>query len=157
MTTTYDQAYVEALALLEAAAPGFNAAVGLADPIQLRHQDNEAELGTPDPSKYWLRFSMQSVASPQRGYQSPDGPSGRDRRVFESIGLVFVQVFAPMSEKATASAIGRALAVLAQAIYRGEETPSGVAFFNVRINDIPNDGKWYRYNVVAEYSFDELG
>lgn len=51
---------------------------------------------------------------------------------------------------------GLLLAELAQDIFRRTETASGVIFNNVRINELDDDTKSYRWNVIAEYEFSEV-
>jgi len=108
-----------------------------------------------DPSKYWVRFSMRGVMSRQSAFIMNDNP-GPSPQEYDTNGLIFVQVFAPMSE-VNGFAQGGLLAELAQAIFRGAETPSGVFFRNVRINELEDDTKSFRWNVIAEYEFSEIG
>lgn len=108
-----------------------------------------------DPGRYWARLSMRNVMSRQSAFVI-DQVEGESPIVFESNGLLFVQVFAPMSA-VDGFAKGLLLAKLAQAIFRAAETPSGVIFRNVRISELEDDTKSYRWNVIAEYEFDEIG
>lgn len=107
-----------------------------------------------DPSKYWVRFSMRGVMSRPSAFVMADEPEASQLE-FETNGLAFVQVFAPMSE-VNGFAQGLLLAELAQDIFRRTETASGVVFNNVRINELDDDTKSYRWNVIAEYEFSEV-
>lgn len=141
----------------EAFAPAAEVIVGV--PVEIRYQGVlHAISGQPlkavDPSKYWVRFSMRGVLSRASAFVLDDEPIPSQME-FETNGLAFVQVFAPMIE-VNGFAQGLLLAELAQAIFRRTETPSGVVFNNVRINELDDDTKAYRWNVIAEYQFSEV-
>lgn len=104
----------------------------------------------PDVTKFWGRWSRQTVLEQQSSHR--DGTNGRR---FRNNGLVFVQVYGPMA-LATANAKCRTISELVLNSMRGKETSNGVIFRNVRINELATDGKSYRYNVIAEYEYDEI-
>lgn len=105
------------------------------------------------PETYFVRFSMKQVKTPQVsfGEENNDGSSSKK---FENNGLIMVQVFAPRTAE-DSSHIGDLLAVEARDIFRGGETPGGMWFRNMRINELPHDGTYYRWNVIVEYVFTE--
>ena len=50
---------------------------------------------------------------------------------------------------------GRDLAEIARNSFRGK-CVEGIVFRNARINDLPSEELFYRFNVIAEYQFSEL-
>lgn len=148
MTATYPQAIDEMYGLFNTAwAAGAPTIVGYLP--EIRWQGVEKE-GSPETKKYWCRVSSQSVLERQITFRN-----GTDKR-YQTDGLLFVQVFAPMSD-AKAMENLRALAVVARNAFRGKTTSSMIWFRNVRINELGPDNKAYRCNVVAEYQYDEIG
>lgn len=106
----------------------------------------------PNPesfSSYWGRVSQQTVLDEQAGFRN--GSCGQS---YTNEGLVFVQIFCPKSD-AQSMEKGRKLAIVARDAYRGKSTSGKVWFRKVTINEIPPEGNWYRFNVVAEYEYDE--
>lgn len=141
----------------EAFAPAAEVIIG--DPVEIRYQGVlHGVAGQPlkavDPANYWVRFSMRGVMSRPSAFVLSDDPVPSQQE-FETNGLAFVQVFAPMIE-VNGFAQGLLLAELAQDIFRRTETASGVIFNNVRINELDDDTKSYRWNVIAEYEFSEV-
>lgn len=109
---------------------------------------------TPDPSKYWARVSMQTVFEEQTTLSTCEGKPGQKR--YTASGLVFVQLFCPKS-LGQAFELGGELAEVAKKAFRGKSTPGKVWFRNARINEIDPEDLYYRYNVVTEFEYDELG
>ena len=106
---------------------------------------------TPDPSKLWLRASIQTVLEGQATL------SGNDlKRRYTTDGLIFVQIFIPKS-KAQDYAFGLGVANLVLKAYRGKSTDNCIVFRNVRRQELPTETAWNRVNVVAEYEYDEIG
>lgn len=121
------------------------------DPMpEIRYQGKERGAV---PKEYFVRLSMQQVGSPQAAFVMTEEPDASPA-VFETYGLIFVQVFAPMSAE-DSWRIGDLLATFARDIFRRVETPSGVVFRNARFNELDNDGKHYRWNVKVEYEYNE--
>jgi len=150
MSLTYSEAVDEMFALfLTAWNAGSSAIAGYIPEIRWQGKEDPS---TPDSSKFWCRVSVQSVFEEQAGVSAL--PSVGKRR-YESSGLLFVQIFCPKS-KADSFAVGRKLAELAKATYRGKTTPCKVIFQNVRINELPIENLSYRFNVIAEYEYDEI-
>lgn len=110
---------------------------------EIRWQGREKE--TPPPGdKYWARVSNQTVG---------EGNAAIGNSLFESYGLVFVQVFAPKSE-ADANEKGRALAVLARNVFRAQNPL--VCFRHARVQELEPEAAFIRFNAVTEYEFYEL-
>lgn len=111
-------------------------------------------VGKADRSKVWVRFMTQAVVEEQATLSTcVDAPFSRR---YEASGLVFVQLFLPKTVD-NAVVKGRVLAKVARNAFRGKKTTGGVVFYNCRIRDIPPEDLFYRFNVVAEYDYDELG
>lgn len=107
-----------------------------------------------DMSVYWARVSQQTVDE-QRGSLSNDvGEPGKAR--YNVAGLIFVQLFCPQKDAASMER-GRALAVVARDAFRGHTADGVVWFRNARINELEPESLADRFNVVAEYEYDELG
>lgn len=106
---------------------------------------------TPDASKFWVRVSQQTVSEEQSTLRNDESVQR-----YTADGLLFVQLFCPKSD-AESMAKGRKLAVIARNAFRGKTTSGKVWFRNARINEIPPEDKFYRFNVVTEYEYDENG
>jgi hypothetical protein len=104
------------------------------------------------PSVCWVRISMQQVISPLKAYIN--NQDGADNQIFETSGLIFAQVNVAMSSL-DGFRLGDLLATELKAILRSAETPSGMWLRNARFNELPSDGEFYKWNVVAEYEYDE--
>ena len=119
---------------------------------EVRYGNNEKK-GKPPSDKFWVRITIDSVNSEQTSLSTCAGKPYQRR--YTDYGLVFVQVFCPKSV-ANSDEIGKQLASIARATFRGVATPGQVWFRNARINDLPPEDLFYRFNVVAEYEYDEL-
>ncbi len=148
MTTDYvsavDQMFSLFLAAFTAGAP---AIAGYMPEIRWQNVD---EGTTPDASKYWCRVSQQTVIEEQTALAGSDGKTR-----YTASGLIFVQLFCPIAD-ISASSKGRKLAVIARNAFRGKTTSGKVWFRNVRINELPKETSAIRFNVVAEYEYDEI-
>lgn len=152
MTLQYDQARDEMLALFNAAWQA-NAGAIVSPVPEVRWQGKEVPT-KPDRTKFWAHVSIQSVIEQQATLSNCVVEPGKKK--YESAGLVFVQLFGP---KMTATAYDdlQKLAIVARNAFRGKTTPGNVWFRNVRINTLKPEELFYRFNVVAEYEFDEIG
>lgn len=108
----------------------------------------------PDGSKFWCRVSVQSANETQACFSSYDDTPNKKR--YNCSGLVFVQIFCPKSN-AKAAELGRSLAQIAKKAFRGKSTADGVWFRNVRINELAPENLFYRFNIIAEFEYDEIG
>lgn len=112
----------------------------------------QGKLEAANVSNVWVRFSMQQVLSTLKAYAEKNDES--DDRVYETSGLFFAQVNIAMSE-ADSFRRGDLLATALVGICRDADTPSGLWLRNVRFNELPSDGQFYKWNVIAEYEYDE--
>lgn len=155
MSATPQQARKEIFALIDttwkAKAPAIVAPLALPE---MRWQGIEKG-ALPGSTKYWARSSTQLATTRQSAHiMRPDDP-GQSPVEFATSGVIFIQVFAPMSEHGS-YAKGELLAALAQCMFMAAETASGVWFRNPRINELVPDGTWYRWNVMADYQFNQV-
>jgi|ERR1044072_1973077 hypothetical protein len=108
----------------------------------------------PDGSKFWIRLSKQNVIEQQAALSTCVGAPGQ--RMYEASGLVFVQLFCPKSTSESFD-LGQKLAVVARDAFRGKSTANNIWFRNVRINELEPEELYYRFNVVSEYEYNEIG
>lgn len=106
-----------------------------------------------DASKFWARVSAQRVTEEQTNVSVADAALGTRR--YTIAGLVFIQIFGPKSA-GNAYEGGNSLAEIARSSLRGKATPSKVWFRNVRINELEPEDLYQRFNVVAEFEYDEF-
>lgn len=114
---------------------------------------NDQERDLPAGEKFWARLSIQTVLSEQTTLAA--SVEGAGKRRYTSSGLIFVQLFCPKSN-VEADELGKLLAETAQNSFRGKSTPGKVTFSHVRINPLPPENLFYRYNIVAEFEYDEI-
>lgn len=108
----------------------------------------------PDASKHWARMSIQTVFEEQTTLSNCEGAPGKKR--YTASGLIFVQLFCPKSI-VDGYSVGGDLADVAKNAFRGKTTSGKIWFRNVRINPLDPEDLYYRFNVVAEFEYDELG
>jgi len=104
----------------------------------------------PDISKYYVRFSTKKAGSEQSTLSENVVTNGSRR--FETYGIVFIQLFCPKLSNAGVN--GLKLAMLAQEIFRN--ATANVTLKNASIKDLPPEDGAIRYNITAEYEFDEI-
>lgn len=148
MTTNYVSAVDQMFALFNVAfSANAPAVVGYMPDIRWQGIN---EGTTPNAAKYWCRVSQQTVIEEQTALADDNG-----KKRYTASGLIFVQLFCPIAD-VEASPKGRLLAVIARNAFRGKTTSGKVWFRNVRINELPNQESAVRFNVVAEYEYDEI-
>ncbi len=108
----------------------------------------------PDTSKFWVRISQQTVLESQISLGACVTDSTKRR--YQSNGLVFVQMFCP-KEVTDSIEIGRALATIARNAYRGKYAEGNIVFYRAKIVPLDPELEAYRFNVIAEYEYDEIG
>lgn len=118
---------------------------------EVRYQGEEKP-NAPKKDKFWLRASTQGVTTRQAAHTTP--ADAQSQVVFESRGVFMGEVFAPMATGAYAK--GELLAAIVQGAFMAAETPCGVWFRNPRINELPNDGTWYRWLVIVDLQFNQV-
>lgn len=147
--TNYEDAIDEMFGIFKTAWEANSAAVASYIP-EVRWPGVE-EPTTPETSKFWVRVSQQTVDEEQSSLRNGDFVQR-----YTADGVIFVQLFCPKSD-AQSMTNGRKLAIIARNAFRGNATSGKVWFRNARINELPPEEKFYRFNVVAEYEYDEQG
>jgi hypothetical protein len=74
---------------------------------------------------------------------------------YEHNGLIIVQLLIDRQAVDVAET-ARKVAVVARNIFRGQTFDGCIIFRNVRINRLDPENRFWRYNVIAEYQFDEI-
>jgi hypothetical protein len=124
------------------------AAVGVAD-AELRYKGDTSGLSktTPDNDKYWARISCTIVDQRQETLRN-----GLLQRRFVTNGLVFVQLFAPITDSRTQDNTDKIAELLLTDFrtFQGEECE----FTSAAINDsIAPEPAWLRANVTSNYQY----
>ena len=109
---------------------------------------------TVDGSKFWGRVSLQDVLSTQATLSSEVKVSGSKR--FTTVGVLVFQLWCPHSVP-NSYATGRQIVEKVRNTYRGATTTTGIWYTNVRIRELPAEDVFHRFNVVAQYRYDDLG
>lgn len=104
----------------------------------------------PSSDKFWVRVSQQTINDGQSSFANNFG-----FRRFTTYGLVFVQLFAPKSNP-RANELAQQLAAFIRDIFRGKTEDECVWFRNSKIKELPEERDTYRFNVIAEYEYDEI-
>lgn len=104
--------------------------------------------GTPPPSDApWARISVRH----NRSNQATFGKAGE--RLFRRLGLIDVQVFAPVIGRGLLQA--QELAIIARDAFEGIGTPTGLEFRNSRIQEVGVNKGLVQINVSIEFEYTE--
>ena len=120
------------------------ASVSLDHTPEIRWRNKEEE-GRINPGEHWLRVRQTTVTERQSALKS-------DNKIFESIGLVVVELYYNKSTLVLNQ--DRAMATIARDAFRKSTNPD-VWFRNERIQELPPEETYYRNNVIAEYRYTE--
>ncbi len=107
----------------------------------------------PDKSKYWLRVTQHTVLEKQSALGNVQEGN---KRLYFSEGLLYLQLFCPIQDKSSVTK-GRQLAEVLKNHFRNLMTTNGVLFHAARIDELPTDLEWYRFNIIADYNYEEIG
>lgn len=151
MTIAAPQTARREIFALFAAGWSAGAATIVGSAVPVRYQGVE-ERTPPGALEYFVRASTQLADTGQSGFAIAEHTARGVR--FTTDGVAIFQVFAPMKSPG-AYAKGELLATLAQGIFMGAQTSSGVWFRRPRINELDDDGTWYRWNVMTDFQFDQ--
>lgn len=110
--------------------------------------DNTEDLVNP-PESGWVRVLLRHGPSSQ---VTLTGDTGGRR--FRRLGLITIQVFAPVGEGMTDS--DRFVKIILDAFEGGNTGADKILFRNVRANEIGRDGPWFQTNVLIEFEYDEV-
>lgn len=112
----------------------------------------QGKLKVAETEPLYVHFSMQQVLSPLKAFVRTDDRA--DVKMYETSGLIFGQVNVAMAE-ADGFRRGDLIATALRDMLRDAETPSGIWLRNSRFNELPNDVQYFKWNVIAEYEYDE--
>lgn len=143
MPTTRTQARDDVAALIKAVTDTVSGFVTIYDDTRQEIPKQDA-----DPLPSWARVLIRHVASPQVSLSNVT-----NKRIYETSGLVTVQLFTPGHDGLTAS---DSLSTQLVSAFRGVSTSNGVWFKNVRSAEIGSSGPWFQVNVLAEFEYDEI-
>ncbi len=139
------QARDETFALFAAAWAGSGDTSG----ITLLYEDTNER--RPDPTAGLVPYAYawwKRVDSFEASLGGTDG-----RKVFTTIGIFGVQLFAPIGDGGTLlGKMGRVF----QSALRRKRTAGGVVFRRVRVKEIGASGPWWYHDATAEFEFDEV-
>lgn len=96
----------------------------------------------------WARPSVKENFSEQG---SLAGYTGQMR--FDTIGQLFVEIYTPRGDGLQ---LARSLSTIVRDAYRKADTASGIWFYNHRFQPIGPEGLWYHFNVIVDFSYDEV-
>jgi hypothetical protein len=71
--------------------------------------------------------------------------------------LIFIQVFVPKKNGQLAEEQSRKLGEAAKRIFRGKTFDGCVTFINARVINLDPEELYLRKNMIAEYSYDDIG
>ena len=98
----------------------------------------------------WARVAIQHNVAGQGALSNAAGS-----RLWERFGFVTIQIFVPL-ELGQGLSLDAQLATIAKNAYEGKHTASSVWFRNVRINEVGEEGVWFRTDVIADFTYDEV-
>jgi hypothetical protein len=148
MPLTYEEAYDLITNRVIAEWPTRSAAaVGSA--VEMRYGGIEKAI----PTTMFARFTMRPVLE---GQASLRGGSDSPQR-YRAEGLIFIQVFVPKKNGQLAEEQSRKLGEAAKRIFRGKTFDGCVTFTNARVINLDPEELYLRKNMIAEYSYDDIG
>lgn len=104
-----------------------------------------------DNDKFFGRISQRTISRGQKTFRTTAEKRHR------TVGALLIQVYGPMSQADQNSFYKcRKLCEALQDLYTDYPKNSAIEFLNVSIEELPNDGKRFRFNVVADYNYDEV-
>ncbi len=103
---------------------------------------------TPVAQAAWARPIIRHASG---GGQSLTGANGTIK--YGRVGLMTVSIFIP---NGNGLSLGRSLGKTVADAFDGKATASAVWFRNVRVVEVGPDREWYQFNVVIEFTYDEI-
>lgn len=145
MTTNFLDAYTTVTTLFRTYwAANAGAIVGNAYVPELRFGQVQVD---NIPQKNFGRMTMEVVTDGQSSFRQTDG------KRFRADGLIYIQIFGAKTDTQGAER-ARQLAYMSQRRLR--KALDCISTRNVRINAAPDEQKFWRLNVIAEFSYDEI-
>lgn len=106
------------------------------------------------PDRKFTAIVLQQIVTQDLASFSDENTLTSKRR-YETKGLVFGQVFAPKSIK-NAYKTGLKVGGLIRDAFRAWGSQGDVWFQNARVTKVTDDLESYRFNVIADYSYDTI-
>ncbi len=104
----------------------------------------------PNQKEPWARVIVRHVGG---GAASLGNFQGKKR--WRRVGVMTAQLFAKANQDGLTEL--DALAKLIQNAYESPADPGhGVWYRNVRVNEVGQDGDWFQFNVIADFTYDEV-
>lgn len=101
----------------------------------------------PDMTKHWMRASQQLVTDEQIAFASVD-----ETRLFEAIGLLYVQLFCPRNAAATVEN-GLLLANIIADAFRQQSISGEIIYRKAKVVQLPETSESYPINVVVQFEY----
>lgn len=111
------------------------------------------EVKPPDASKFQIEVSNVISTSRQTSLGTVRTSRADKARLFTSTGTIYARISAPKSGSNNYRR-GQELAAAIQKGYRPAQA-SSVWYRNARVQELPLEQGSYRFNVMADFSFDE--
>lgn len=104
---------------------------------------------------FWARVSRQTIDASQSSLSACVTNIGKSR--YTEYGLIFVQLFGPVADPESLYKLSRAAQILRNAFRAKEMSGQATIWFRrARINELPQEERFTRLNVVAEFEYDEI-
>lgn len=102
----------------------------------------------PTGQDAWARPTVQHAKG---GGQSLTGANNKIK--YTRQGVMTVSIFIP---NGNGLALGRSLGKTVADVFEGKATASAVWFRDVRVVEVGPSNEWYQFNVVIEFTYDEI-
>jgi len=109
------------------------------------------ETSKTNHAKTWLRPYLEIIDQPQTCLNGGINGSGK---TFTTYGLAFFQVFSTKKDNKGIEN-GLKISIIIRDAFRGAVTPGKIWFTNAKIKQMEPEAHYFRYNVIAEYQYDE--
>jgi hypothetical protein len=119
------------------------------DPTFIQYEDrpSKQKFPPPDDECAWVRLVFRHTF----GQQTTLAPEGSRR--WRRSGVTTAQLFCPLGSSLRQP---ERLAKILNDAVEGVRTKTGMAFLNVRINEVGPVDHWFQTNIVAEFEYDEI-
>ena len=138
MTATFDQANGEILTIFKDAW----------DPTGHLALYENVQGDRPTAQSPYARISVRHGPP---GPTSLTGSLGTHR--FERTGLLTVQIFIPNGQGLS---LGYVLGKIVADAFEGVASPLQVWFRNIRVNEVGPSDEWFQFNVLVDFTYDEI-
>ena len=140
MPLTLAEARDEMLGLVRDAAAGLD--------VYVVWENTAFERPEDDPVTPWIRAGVQHATRQQSSLAGSTGV-----RIYTSTGILTVEVNTPPND---GYELADELAETFRNAFEGVSTSNGVWFRNVRTSEVGLVGGWWRTDVLADFTYDEV-